>query len=118
MPAYPLTRAVAAATAAYGAYALVKPDHLHAALPGEVTPRESRRMAFTYAGRDLPISLLGILGPAPAVPVALGLRLAGDLTDAATLGSTTSGAARTKVLAVTLGWGGVNLLAFAADRRR
>ncbi len=118
MPAFPRTRLAALATAGYAGYALAQPEHLHRLLPADVTPRESRRLAFTYAGRDLPISLLGALGPAPAVPVALGLRLAGDLTDAATLGSTTTGSARTKVLAATLGWGAVNLVAFAADRRR
>ena len=118
MPALPFTRAAALATAAYAGYALAQPEHLHRLLPSEIDPQTSRRLALTYAGRDLPISVLGVLGPAPAVPVALALRLAGDVTDAATLGSTTSGTARTKVLAATLGWGAVNLLAFAADRRR
>jgi hypothetical protein len=117
MPALPRTRLAALATAAYAGYALAQPEHLHRLLPGEIAPQESRRLALSYAGRDLPISLLGVLGPAPVVPVALALRLAGDATDAATLGSTTSGNARTKVLAVTLGWAAVNLVAFAADRR-
>ena len=118
MPTYPLTRLAALATAGYAGFALAQPEHLHRLLPADVTPRESRRLAMTYAGRDLPISLLGVLGPTSAVPVALGLRLAGDLTDAATLGSTTSGAARAKVLAATIGWGALNAAAYTRDRRR
>lgn len=118
MPALPRTRLVQLATAAYGVYALADPEHLATALPGDVDAASSHRLALTYAGRDLPISLIGAFGPAPLVPVALALRLAGDLTDAATLGTTTTGSNRAKVLAVTLGWGAVNLLAFSADRRR
>ncbi len=118
MPTYPRTRLVQLATAVYGAYALAQPEHLHSALPADVDRLTSRRLSTTYAGRDLPISLLGAFGPPRLVPVALALRLAGDLTDAATLGSTTTGSSRTKVLGVTLGWGAVNLAAFAADRRR
>jgi hypothetical protein len=114
---YPRTRLVALATAAYGAYALAQPEHLHTALPEDVTPQESRRLAHTYAGRDLPISLVGLLGPSTLVPVALGMRVAADLTDAATLGASTTGGNRAKVLGVTLGWAAVNLVAFRADRR-
>ena len=36
---------------------------------------------------------------------------------ATALGTTTSGTARAKVLAITLGWAAVNLAAYAADRR-
>jgi hypothetical protein len=118
MPTLPRTRLAALATAAYAGYALVQPEHLHRLLPAHITPQESRRLSLTYAGRDLPISLLGVLGPGPAVPVALGLRLAGDVTDAATLGSTTSGSARAKVLGASMGWAAVNVAAFALDRRR
>ena len=114
---YPRTRLVAAATVAYAGYALAQPEHLHTALPGDVTPQESRRLAHTYAGRDLPIGLLGLLGPGALVPVAVGLRVAADLTDAATLGSSTTGSNRAKVLAVTLGYAALNLVAFKADRR-
>ena len=114
---YPRTRLAALATLGYTGYALARPEHLHTGLPSHVTPRESRRLAMTYVGRDVPVSLLGVLGPAPAVPVALALRVAGDLTDATALGTTTSGTARAKVLAITLGWAAVNLAAYAADRR-
>ena len=114
---YPRSRLAALATAAYAGYAIAQPEHLHTALPGDVSPQESRRLAHTYAGRDLPISLVGLLGPGALVPVAVGLRVAADLTDAATLGSSTTGGNRVKVLAVTLGWAAVNVAALQADRR-
>jgi hypothetical protein len=49
----------------------------------------------------------------------MGLRIAGDLGDCAVLGSSTPDpAARRKVIAVTLGWAGLNALAWALDERR
>ena len=64
------------------------------------------------------MTLLGIVGPASLVPVTVGLRIANDLTDAAVLGSTTTGKVRTRILGITLGWAALNAAAFALDSRR
>jgi hypothetical protein len=113
------SRALSTATAGYAVFCVVRPRHLADALevPPERAP-ETDRLARTYAGRDLPLAALALLSRDPAtVRTAMGLRLAADLTDAAVLGSTTSGAVRSKVLAVTLGYGALHLAALAADAR-
>lgn len=51
------------------------------------------------------------------VGAAMALRIAGDLSDAAVLGTRTTAKVRAKVLGVTLGWAALNLAAHAADRR-
>ncbi|HHU09658.1 MAG TPA: hypothetical protein GXZ60_06545 [Intrasporangiaceae bacterium] len=51
------------------------------------------------------------------MPVAVGLRIAGDITDAVTLGTATTWTPRSKVLATTGGWGLAQLAAFLIDRR-
>jgi hypothetical protein len=116
-----LSRLMSAATLGYGVFALVKPRHLADAVeaPPEQAPAYDRH-AYTYAGRDLAISSLGIAGPTRAlVTTAMGLRIIGDLADAATLGLTArSSSVRTKVLAATLGWAAANTLALAVDLRR
>ncbi len=119
MTSYPLTRATHALTAAYGAFAVVKPDHLQNGLEDQAGDRVGTdRLSRTYAGRELPVTLLGIFGPASIVPTTVALRIANDLTDAAVLSSTTTGKIRTRILAVTLGWAAVNAAAFALDTRR
>jgi hypothetical protein len=109
------------ATAGYGAFALAKPRHLADALeaPGEQAPAIDQ-MAYTYAGRDLSISALGLLSRNPTlVTAAMVLRILGDLSDAAVLGTAaTKPDVRAKVLGVTLGYAAVNAAALAADRRR
>ncbi len=109
------------ATAAYGVFALVKPRHLADGVqaPAEQAPAFDR-MAYTYAGRDLAISGLALAATSPAVvTAAMGLRIAGDLSDAAVLGTGTDRSdVRAKVLAVTLGWAALNAAALVADRRR
>jgi hypothetical protein len=120
-PQMPLSRLMSAATLAYGVFALAKPRHLANSLeaPRAQAPAYDR-LAYTFAGRDLAISTLGIAGPTRAlVATAMGLRIAGDLADAATLGLTSKDASvRGKVLGATLGWATLNAVALAVDLRR
>ena len=109
------------ATAGYGVFALVSPQHLGKAL--EVDSQDQAGMdllAQVYGVRDLAISSLGIFGRSPrTVRTAQVLRIAMDLGDAALLSARVGpGPVRTKVLAVTLGWAGLNTLALLVDSRR
>ncbi len=114
------SRMLSLATAGYGAFALAKPRHLADALqaPAEQAPVFDK-MAYTFAGRDLPIAALALLSRNPSVvSAAMLLRIAGDLSDASVLGlGATKPDVRTKVLAVTLGYAALNAAALAADRR-
>ena len=106
-------------TATYGVFALVRPRHLADGIeaPAVQAPAYDQ-MARTYAGRDLAISALALTSSNPqVVGAAMALRIVGDLSDAAVLGTGTTDKVRTKVLAVTLGWAALNLAAYAADRR-
>ena len=108
------------ATAGYGAFALVSPDHLGTAL--EVDKQDMAGMnllAQTYGVRDLAIGALGVFGSGRTVRVAMLMRIAMDLGDAALLSSRTEDDdVRQKVLAVTLGWAGLNTLALLVDSVR
>lgn len=115
---YPLTRAAAALTAAYNAYAVARPDALVEGLEGQVGREESTLLARTWAGRDLPVAALVLVAPSPVRDVAVGLRIAADVTDATVLGLRTSGTPQRKALGVTLGWAALNALALVVDRRR
>ena len=119
MPTMKLSRALSAATASYGAYALARPDHLPDALDAGRSDREGLRLlAQSYGVRDLAISGAAVLGPAPVVKAAMALRIAMDLGDCALLAARTEGEVRSKVMAVTLGWGALNTLALLVDRRK
>jgi hypothetical protein len=81
-------------------------------------------LARTYGGRDLAVSALAIFGGTPhTVRTAMLARIAFDLSDAALLSREAGNRpearpdARAKVLAVTLGWAGLNALALLAARR-
>ena len=118
---YRLSRFMSTATAGYGVFALVSPGHLGKAL--EAAPQDRPGMdllAQTYGVRDLAISSLGIFGRSPrTVKAAMVLRIAMDLGDAALLSvRAESDEVRTKVLAATLGWAGLNTLALLVDSRR
>ncbi|MBF4765537.1 hypothetical protein ISU07_20600 [Nocardioides islandensis] len=117
---YPASRAMSAATAVYGVYALAKPSHLADVMgadPGERPGYD--QLARAYGVRDLVISLLGVVGPAGAVRWAMRSRIAGDLADCATLvAKADEGKVRGKVAAVTLGWAALNLAAYRWDRKR
>ena len=118
---YPLSRFMSAATATYGGYAIAQPAHLWQALQADRKDREGLELlARTYGIRDLAISALGVLGRRPGtVRAAMIMRIAMDLGDAALLSSRTDDQdVRKKVLAVTIGWAGLNTLALVADSRR
>jgi hypothetical protein len=118
---YRLSRLLSTATAAYGGYALARPAHLWQALDADRKHREGLELlARTYGVRDLAISGLGILGRSPrTVRAAMLLRIAMDLGDATLLSARTDDAdVRRKVLAITLGWAGLNAAALAIDSRR
>lgn len=113
------SKMLSAVTAGYAVYCAVRPRHLADALEvsAERAP-ETDRLARTYTGRDLPLAVVALMSKDPTlVRTAMSLRLAADLTDATVLGSTTSGAVRTKVLAVTLGYGALHVAAIVADAR-
>lgn len=116
-----LSRALSAATAAYGAYALAQPAHLWQALEADRKDRAGLELlARTYGVRDLAVSSLGLLGRSPAtVRTAMVLRVAMDLGDSVLLASRTRDTdVRRKILAITLGWAGLNAAALAIDTRR
>lgn len=117
---YPLTRALAVVTLGYSAWVVASPDKLRAQLDDPADwERPASRLAFTYAGRDVPISALALLGGAQGARAAALLRMAGDLTDAVTLGTTaSSAAARKKAVAAAAGYGVLNGLALLSDERR
>ncbi|WP_457205166.1 hypothetical protein [Nocardioides sp. P5_C9_2] len=117
---HPLTKALAVATLGYSAWVVTSADSLRAQLADPhdwATP--ASRLAYTYAGRDVPISALALLGGVQGARTGALLRIAGDVTDAFTLGTTASSAsARRKAVAVAAGYGVVNALALVLDERR
>ncbi|MGD9958280.1 DUF4267 domain-containing protein [Nocardioides sp.] len=117
---YPASRAMSAATAAYGVYALVKPSHLADAMEAEPDDRSGfDTLAKIYGARDLAISALGVFGPGSAVAWAMRTRMVGDVADCVTLVTRTEESkVRGKVVAVTLGWAALNYLAYRRDRSR
>jgi hypothetical protein len=118
---YKLSRFMSTATAGYGAFALASPEHLGKALEADRKDLPGLNLlAQTYGVRDLAISSLGIFGRSPkTVKAAMLLRIAMDLGDAVLLSSKTDDEEiRNKVLAVTLGWAGLNALALVVDSVR
>jgi hypothetical protein len=117
---YRLSRMMSTATAGYGVFALVNPAHLPDALQADKEDRPGLELlAETYGVRDLAISALGIFGRSPrTIRAAMLLRIAMDLGDAALLSTKTDDEVRQKVLAVTLGWAGLNALALLVDSVR
>jgi hypothetical protein len=118
---YRLSRLLSTATAAYGGYALAQPDHLWQALGADRKNREGLELlARTYGVRDLAIGSLGVFGRSErTVRAAMLLRIAMDLGDAVLLSTQTDDEdVRRKVLAVTLGWAGLNTLALVVDSAR
>ena len=118
---YPLSRSMTVATAAYAVYALARPAHLWQALQADRKDREGLELlAKTYGVRDLAVSGAGLFGRRPgAVRTAMLARIAMDVGDGVLLATRTDDQdVRRKVLAVTLGWAGLNTLALAIDSAR
>lgn len=120
MSDYPWSRAITAATAAYGLFALARPRHLADALKVPPAARSGHdRLARTYGLRDLASSSLVLSDRPELVRAAMALRIVGDLGDCAVLASTVDRKdVRRKVVAVTLGWAALNTLAWLADEGR
>lgn len=117
---YPASRAISLASAAYGVYALVRPEHLGRQMRAGATEQDGYdSLARAYGVRDTVVSLLGILGPARCVQWAMRSRIASDLADCATLVTKADdGKVRGKAAAVTVGWAVLNFAAYRFDRRR
>ncbi|GAA1997187.1 hypothetical protein [Nocardioides kribbensis] len=118
---YPLSRLMSTATAGYGAFALLKPDHLGSAMQAGRSERGGYDvLARTYGVRDLGISAAGALGRSDkVVRTAMLLRIVGDLGDCAILAAKAPDSqVRSKVMAVTLGWAALNTVALVVDGRR
>jgi len=117
---YPASRAMSAATAVYGVYALVKPSHLADVMGADAGERSGYdSLARVYGVRDLVICAVGVLGPGRGVAWAMRARMAGDLADCVTLVAKADEAkVRGKVAFVTVGWAVLNYLAYRWDRSR
>src|SRR5688500_11318649 len=114
---FPASRAMSAASLAYGVYALAKPSHLANVMDADDSDRAwYDNLAKAYGVRDLAVSLLGVFGPARAVAWSMRGRIAGDLADCVTLvAKADEGKVRGKVAAVTLGWAALSFLAYRWD---
>lgn len=118
---YKLSRLMSTGTAGYGAFALAVPEHLADALQADKEDRPGLELlAQTYGVRDLVIGSFGMFGRSgKTVKTAMLIRIAMDLGDAALLSTRTKDdATRQKVLAITLGWAGLNALALVIDSLR
>ena len=117
---FPASRAMLAASAVYGVYALVKPSHLADVMRADADERSGYdNLARAYGVRDLAISTVGVFGPRRSVGWAVRARVAGDLADCVTLVTKADeGRVRGKVAAVTVGWAALNYLAYRWDRSR
>lgn len=111
---------MAAATAAYGGYALASPGHLTRALGEPESTRPAHdRLARVFGVRDLATSALVLSGDDSLVRAGMGLRVVSDLGDGLVLGaSSTDPAVRRKIVAVTAGWAALNAAAWLVDTRR
>ena len=116
---YSRSRAISAATAAYGLFAIAKPRHLGDALEAPHVQRSAiDQVAYTYGARDISVSALALLGSPALVRASMVLRIAGDLSDATILSRyAPNQKVRSKVLAVTLGWAALNTAALLADEK-
>jgi hypothetical protein len=118
---YALSRLMSTATAGYAGYCLARPAHLPEALHAGRQDRPGLELlARTYGVRDAAISGAALLGRSPrTIRTAMLLRIAMDLGDGALLSARTDDPdVRRKVLAITLGWAGLNALALAIDTAR
>lgn len=117
---YVFSRVMSAATAAYGGFCLVRPEHLGEALG--VTGDEQAGfdlLAEVFGVRDLAISSLGVLGRSDrTVRAAMWMRIACDLGDGIVLARRLDEDARAKAIGAAWAWGALNLAALRLDSRR
>jgi hypothetical protein len=115
------SRLLSTVTAAYAVYSLVRPEHLGRAMQADARQQPSYDgYARAYGVRDLVIGGLGAFGRSRgAVRAAMGLRIAGDITDCVILVQRADDrGVKLKVAAVTLGYAAMNVAALLADERR
>ena len=117
MPA--LTSLTGAATAAYSAVLVARPDVLLRPM-GLARTADSRTLTRLIGIRDTAIGLAMVLAPAGAARrAAVGARVASDWGDAAVLvGALRGRRTRGKVVGFATVWGALCLAALAADERR
>ncbi|WP_323791144.1 hypothetical protein [Nocardioides sp.] len=118
---YALSRLMSTATASYAGYCFARPEHLGQAMGASSGEQAGfDRLALVFGVRDAAISTFGILGRSEhTVKTAMWIRIGCDVGDGIVLAAKADDdATRTKILATTLGWGALNFLALAADRRR
>jgi hypothetical protein len=97
------------------------PEHLPQALEADRKDEPGLELlARAYGVRDLLVSSAGMFGRSGnVVRTAMALRIAMDVGDAALLSwHTEQESVRRKVLAVTLGWAGLNTVALVVDSVR
>lgn len=117
---FPLSRILSGATAAYGVFAVIKPEHLGSGVKAPLPQRPAfDLMVYVYAARDLPVSAVGMFAAAPnLVTAAMVMRIISDFSDATILGlNIDNPEGKKKALAATLSWGALNTAALLIDRR-
>ena len=117
---YPLTKALAVVTLGYSAWVVTSADTLRTQLDDPADwQKPASRLALTYAGRDVPISTLALLGgagaPAPRPSCA---SPATSPTRSRSAHDRLLGVRRKKAVAVAAGYGVLNALALVVDERR
>ena len=118
---FALSRLMSTATASYAGYCFAEPGHLGSALGVDKKAQPGYdQLALVFGVRDAAISTFGILGRSEkTVTTAMWVRIACDIGDGVVLAAfAPDEEARTKVLAATFGWGTLNFLALASDKRR
>jgi hypothetical protein len=118
---YALSRLMSTATASYAGYCFVDPQHLGRAVGADQHEQAGYDLlAEVFGVRDLAISAFGILGRSDrTVTTAMWIRILCDVGDGIVLASRADDdETRAKVLAATLTWGTLNLLALRVDKRR
>lgn len=112
-------RLLGVATAAYGAAVLAKPALLLKASGLRHDDRELDAVTRTLAARDLASGLAMAVAPSrKAMRVAIGVRVAADVSDAVILSQALAGRPeRNKILAVAGGWGLLCALSALATKR-
>ncbi len=118
---YRASRLITTASAAYAVFALAKPEHLGKAMKAETGQLAGYRgLAYAYGVGDLTISSVGLVGRSRvAIRLAMGLRVASDLSDCVVLlVHADEPAVKRKVAAVTLGYAALNAAALVYDERR
>ena len=118
---YALSRLMSTATASYAGYCFYRPEHLGQALGADSSEQPGYdRLAEVFGVRDLAISTFGVLGRSErTVRTAMWVRIMCDVGDGVVLARRADDdETRAKVLAATMTWGTLNVVALHLDKRR